>query len=88
MSLLLGVIGCFFAVTAFAVLLETPRTYLAHAGAIGAVGGFVYLFIHNRIIYEIQVVAEVIAQLLQCKYLTVDSRNLIGVGRVFIMTKN
>lgn len=44
MSLLLGVIGCFFAVTAFAVLLETPRTYLAHAGAIGAVGGFVYLF--------------------------------------------
>ncbi|MGC4020217.1 MAG: threonine/serine exporter family protein [Muricomes sp.] len=44
MILLLGVIGSFIAVGAFAVLLETPRKYLIHAGITGAIGGFVYLF--------------------------------------------
>ena len=43
MSLIIGVAGCFFSVTAFAILLETPKSYLIHAGVVGAVGGFVYL---------------------------------------------
>ena len=43
MSLMIGVAGCFFSVAAFAILLETPPNYLIHAGAVGAVGGFVYL---------------------------------------------
>ena len=44
MRLLLGVAGCFVAVTAFGALLETPRKYLLHGGIAGAIGGFVYLF--------------------------------------------
>lgn len=44
MMLLFGVVGSFVAVAAFAVLLETPRKYLLHAGIAGAIGGFVYLF--------------------------------------------
>lgn len=44
MMLLFGVVGSFVAVIAFAVLLETPKKYVLHAGVIGAVGGFVYLF--------------------------------------------
>lgn len=43
MKLLFGVVGCFAAVVAFAVLLETPKKYLPHAGAAGAIGGFAYL---------------------------------------------
>jgi len=44
LRLLLGVAGCFVAVTAFGALLETPRKYLLHGGIAGAIGGFVYLF--------------------------------------------
>lgn len=44
MKLIFGVIGSFVAVAGFAVLLETPRRYLLHAGIAGAIGGFVYLF--------------------------------------------
>lgn len=44
MNLIMGVIGSFIAVTAFALILETPRHYLPHAGLIGAIGAFIYLF--------------------------------------------
>lgn len=43
MKVLLGVIGSFIAVYGFAILLETPKKYLPHAGVIGAIGGLVYL---------------------------------------------
>ena len=43
MKVLLGVIGSFVAIYGFAILLETPKKYLPHAGIIGAIGGFVYL---------------------------------------------
>lgn len=43
MKLMFGVVGAFAAVAAFAVLLETPRKYLPHAGIGGAIGAFVYL---------------------------------------------
>ena len=39
MKLIFGVIGSFVAVAGFAVLLETPRRYLLHAGIAGAIGG-------------------------------------------------
>ncbi len=48
MLLLFGVMGSFVAVGGFAVLLETPRKYLLHAGIVGAIGGFVYLFSVQR----------------------------------------
>ena len=48
MKLIFGVIGSFVAVAGFAVLLETPRRYLLHAGIAGAIGGFVYLFSIQR----------------------------------------
>lgn len=44
MMVFIGAAGCFVAVAAFAVLLETPRKYLLHAGIAGAIGGLVYLF--------------------------------------------
>lgn len=44
MMIVWSVLGSFVAVIAFAVLLETPRKYIIHAGIIGAIGGFVYLF--------------------------------------------
>ncbi len=44
MTWLLGTLGCFAAITAFALLLETPKKYLLHAGIIGAIGGGVYLY--------------------------------------------
>lgn len=44
MMLVFGVAGCFVAVAAFAVLLETPKKYMLHDGIVGAIGGFVYLF--------------------------------------------
>lgn len=44
MMFLLGVLGCFAAVSAFAVILETPRKYVLHDGIVGGIGGFVYLF--------------------------------------------
>lgn len=43
MTIVLGVLGSFVAIVAFATLLETPRKYLFHAGITGAVGGLVYL---------------------------------------------
>ena len=43
MKVILGVIGSFVAIYGFAILLETPKKYLPHAGVIGAIGGFVYL---------------------------------------------
>lgn len=44
MMVLIGAAGCFVAVAAFAVILETPKKYLLHAGIAGAIGGLVYLF--------------------------------------------
>ncbi len=41
--LFIGTLGAFISVAAFAILLETPRRYLAHVGLVGAVGAFVYL---------------------------------------------
>lgn len=41
--MVMGVIGTFIAIMAFAVLLETPRKYLIPAAIVGALGGFVYL---------------------------------------------
>lgn len=43
MRLIFGVLGAFLAVVAFAVLLETPRKYVFHAGITGAIGTLVYL---------------------------------------------
>ena len=48
MKLFFGVAGSFAAVVAFAILLETPKKDLPHAGAAGAIGSFVYLLgLHN-----------------------------------------
>ncbi len=44
MRLLLGITGSFLAIIGFAVLLETPKKYLFHAGIVGAIGGGVYLY--------------------------------------------
>ena len=44
MTLILGIIGSFVAILGFAVLVETPKKYLLHAGSVGAIGGGVYLF--------------------------------------------
>ena len=43
----LGVLGCFAAVSAFAIILETPRKYVLHDGIVGGIGGFVYLLSVN-----------------------------------------
>lgn len=43
MKLFFGTAGSFAAVVAFAILLETPKKYLPHAGVTGAIGGAVYL---------------------------------------------
>ncbi|MBU3877960.1 threonine/serine exporter family protein [Faecalicatena sp. AGMB00832] len=43
MMFVLGVLGCFAAVSAFAIILETPRKYVLHDGIVGGIGGFVYL---------------------------------------------
>lgn len=48
MMLIFGIVGSFVAVAAFAILLETPKEYLLHAGTIGAIGGGVYLFCVQR----------------------------------------
>ncbi len=42
-NIVMGVLGSFIAIGAFATLIETPKKYLLHAGFTGAVGGFVYL---------------------------------------------
>ena len=39
------VIGAFVAIFAFAIMLETPKKYLAYAGIVGAIGWLVYLFV-------------------------------------------
>ena len=44
MKLLLGIVGSFIAILGFAVLVETPKKYLIHAGSVGAIGGGLYLF--------------------------------------------
>ena len=44
------------------------------------------LLVHNRIIDQVEIIAEIIAQLFHCKYLTVDPRNFIRMGRMLIMT--
>ncbi len=41
---MIKVIGAFLAIFCFAIMLETPKKYLVHAGIVGAVGWFVYLF--------------------------------------------
>ena len=43
MKVLLGVVGSYIAIYGFAILLETPKKYLHHAGIVGAIGGLVYL---------------------------------------------
>ena len=39
------VIGAFIAIFAFAIMLETPKKYLAYAGIVGAIGWLVYLLV-------------------------------------------
>ncbi len=41
--MVIKVIGAFIAIAAFAIMLETPKKYIGYAGAVGAVGWFVYL---------------------------------------------
>lgn len=41
--ILYKVIGAFIAIFAFAIMLETPKKYLAYAGSVGAIGWLVYL---------------------------------------------
>lgn len=41
---MIKIIGAFLAIFCFAIMLETPKKYLVHAGIVGAVGWFVYLF--------------------------------------------
>lgn len=48
MTLLFGIVGSFIAITGFAVLLETPKKYLLHAGVTGAIGGEIYLYCTQR----------------------------------------
>lgn len=48
MTLLFGIVGSFIAITGFAVLLETPKKYLLHAGFTGAIGGGIYLYCTQR----------------------------------------
>ena len=48
MTLLFGIVGSFIAITRFAVLLETPKKYLLHAGVTGAIGGGIYLYCTQR----------------------------------------
>ena len=48
MTLLFGIVGSFIAITGFAVLLETPKKYLLHAGVTGAIGGGIYLYCTQR----------------------------------------
>ena len=48
MTLLFGIVGSFIAITGFAVLLETPKKYLLHAGFTGAIGGGIYLYCTRR----------------------------------------
>ena len=43
MKVVLGVIGSYIAIYGFAILIETPKKYLNHAGIVGAIGGLVYL---------------------------------------------
>lgn len=40
--MILKVIGAFIAITAFSLLIETPRKYVYLSGCVGAVGGLVY----------------------------------------------
>ena len=42
--MILKIFGAFLGVLSFSILLEVPKKYLPCAGAVGAVGGFVYLF--------------------------------------------
>lgn len=46
--MIIKVIGAFLAIISFSVLLEIPKKYLACAGVVGAVGGFVFLFVGER----------------------------------------
>ena len=48
MTLIFGIVGSFIAITGFAVLLETPKKYLPHAGLIGALGGGIDLYCTQR----------------------------------------
>ena len=48
MTLLFGIVGSFIAITGCAVLLETPKKYLLHAGVTGAIGGGIYLYCTQR----------------------------------------
>ena len=41
--IMIQVSGAFLAIYGFAVLLDTPKKYLFHAGGVGAAGGLVYL---------------------------------------------
>lgn len=41
--MVIKVIGAFLAIAAFAIVLETPKKYIAYAGIVGAIGWFVYL---------------------------------------------
>ena len=41
--ILYKVIGAFIAIFSFAIMLETPKKYLAYAGVVGAIGWLVYL---------------------------------------------
>lgn len=46
--MIIKVIGAFLAIMAFAIMLETPKKYLWCAGAVGAVGWFVYLLAQSK----------------------------------------
>ncbi len=45
--MIIKVVGAFIAISAFAIMLETPKKFIGHAGIVGAVGWFVYLLSQN-----------------------------------------
>ena len=46
--ILYKVIGAFIAIFSFAIMLETPKKYLAYAGIVGAIGWLVYLLAMDK----------------------------------------
>ena len=45
--MILKILGAFLAIVAFATIIETPKKYLWCAGAVGAIGWFVYMLVQE-----------------------------------------